>query len=308
MNKTITTIIPFFNSGDSIRLMVNSLLEQTVLPTEILLIDDGSTDKSSDIAKDYSAQYSFIKYLRQNHAGVSTARNLGIESATSAWISFLDADDYIEKNMYEYMTNAITDENIGGCLCGYYTEVNGISTAYANDTQSSLTSSDLVKAMYTNDNVAGFLFNKLYNANLVRQQRFDVDIKMTEDLLFQTKLLCANKAFKFNVINAPLYHYVQNTSSATNNINMFENNEFKYKPAFNIIRQLLREQFVEDKYNSILEYSMYRLLKSYHNGDKNLKVQIRLLQKELKTVHPSSAPKRRIAYLHFPLLFSHFLN
>ncbi|SDB46654.1 Glycosyl transferase family 2 [Pseudobutyrivibrio sp. YE44] len=308
MNKTITTIIPFFNSGNDLSRMIDSILKGTVLPSELLLIDDGSSDESVTLAKDYANRHSFIKYVKQNHAGVSAARNLGIELATGEWISFLDADDYVEPNTYELMLNAIADESFDGCVCGYFTEVDQLSTAYIGEYPDSLTSEMLLKAMFTDDNVRGFLFTKLFKASIVKNAAFDGTISMCEDLLFQTTLLKNNPNLKFAYVSQPLYHYVQNSSSATNKLNLFNGSEFKYKPAFDQIRKMLPEQYVEDSYNSILEYSMYRLLKAYQSGDSALIPQIRLLQKELKAVKPSNSGKRRLAYMYAPIIYSKLMK
>ncbi len=303
MNKTITTIIPFFNGGNDICTMLDSILSGTILPDEILLIDDGSTDNSSSIAIDYANRYSFIKYIKQNHAGVSTARNLGLKNATCHWISFLDADDYIEKNFYKEMIDAITDDSFGGSVCGYFTEINGLSTPYSGSYPSVIDSSTLLKAMFSDDNVRGFLVTRLFKAEHLKSISFDENISICEDLLFQSTFLSRYNDLKFGFVNLPLYHYVQNNASATTNLNLFNGTTFKYQPAFNEIKKLISKDYVVDSYNSILEYSMYRLLKEYKSGNKSVKPQIRGLQHELTKVHPTHYSKRRFAYIVAPIIY-----
>lgn len=306
MNKTITTIIPFFNSGTALSVMVDSILAGTVLPSEILLIDDGSSDDSPKIARDYAARYPFIKYIKKEHAGVSAARNLGLEVATGEFISFLDADDYIESTMYAQMLENLSDD-VAGCVCGYFTEKDGISTEYFTS-YGSFSSKELLKAMFTDDNVRGFLFTRLFKADVVKAFQFNTDISMCEDLLFQTTIFSSIPDLKFACVNAPLYHYVQNSMSATNGINYFKDGVFKYKPAFDLIRSMAPFKFIEDSYNSILEFSMYNLLVAYKGGKKDVITQVRLVQKELKCTSPSNVSKRRLAYVYCPLIFSHILR
>lgn len=305
MNKTITTIIPFYNCGNDLCQMLDSILKGTVLPNEILLINDGSTDNSSVLAKEYSEKYPFIKYIIQSHAGVSTARNLGVKYATSHWISFLDADDYVEKNFYESMINAISDDTLAGCVCGYFTEMDGISTSYAGNYPNIIDAATLSHAMFTDDNVRGFLFTRLFKTELIKDISFNTNIAMCEDLLYQSTLLTKYPGMSFAYLSLPLYHYVQKSTSATNNINLFNGTVFKYKPAFDEIRKLIPKSYVEDSYNSILEYSMYRLLKEYKNGNTSVLPQIRGVQAELKKVHPSHSSKRRLAYIIAPIIYSH---
>ena len=304
MNKTITTIIPFFNSGTSLSKMLDSILNGTVMPEEILLIDDGSTDISPNVAIDYSKKYPFIKYIKQQHAGVSAARNLGLKYATSHWISFLDADDYIEKNFYECMINAITSDALAGSVCGYFTEVDGISTAYSGSYPQTIEASTLLKASFTDENVKGFLVTRLFKAELLKDISFNVNISICEDLLFQCNLLAKHLDSHFAFVGLPLYHYVQNSSSATNDLNLFNGSVFKYKPAFDEIRSLVTEDYIDDSYNSILEYNMYQLLKEFRNGHSELVPQIRAMQNELKSIHPSHSSKRRLAYIIAPIIFS----
>ena len=304
MNNSITTIIPFFNSAGCIRTMLNSILAGTIVPDEILLIDDGSTDDSASIVKNYESKYPNVHYLSQPHAGVSAARNLGISKSHGNWISFLDADDYIESDMYETMLNAVEGSDLAGCVCGYFTEKDGITTAYTADFPATITGEQLLEAMFLNDNVRGFLFTRLFSAQLVKQNLFDTDISMCEDLLFQSKLLCNHLSDEFGYVNMPFYHYIQNSASATNSANYFNDGVFKYKPAFTQIFDVVNKDYVWASYNSIIEYSMYTLLQAYKKGNHAVKEQIRLLQIELKATPCQHKSKHRIAYEHAPILFS----
>ena len=308
MEKTITTIIPFFNIGKGLANMVDSILAGTLLPTELLLIDDGSEDESSSLAESYANTYEFIKYIRLPHGGVSAARNHGIKCATGAWISFLDADDYIESDMYEQMLAAIPDDSFAGCLCGYFTEKDNISTAYHMVGKKELSSTQLLEAMFTKDEVRGFLFTRLFNARLVKTAAFDENIAMCEDLLFQSILLSSNPDLKFAVVQKAFYHYVQSNLQSTGGLNFFNNEVFKYKPAFEQLKELIPHNYVADSYESILEYSMYLLIKEYKSGNSDATKQINLLKQELRQNTPSKVTKHRLLYSYVPLLYSKFIK
>lgn len=103
MNKsyTVSVVIPAYNAEEYLSRTINSVLSQTLLPDEIIVVDDGSTDATSEVAKSYSDK---IIYIKQDNAGASAARNTGIKAAKSEWIAFLDADDewlpeYLEKQI-----------------------------------------------------------------------------------------------------------------------------------------------------------------------------------------------------------------
>ncbi len=308
MSRKITTIIPFFNNESTLPIMLDSILNGILVPDEIILIDDGSTDSSANIAKDYQRKNSFIRYYYQNHAGVSAARNLGISNATGDWISFLDADDFIEKNMYKAMIDSLDDNpECMGCIAGYYTEKNGISTPYVYTESSIIKSQDLLEKMFSNDNIRGFLFTRLFHINLFKNISFDSEIKLCEDLLFQTQLFLSNSDVQFAVCQEPVYHYVQNTSSATNSKNLFKNGVFIYQPAFAKIHTLLNYNYVTETYKQIIEFNMYNALVLYKNGQKSALAQINLLKKELRKLPCGRISIHGLLYRTWPLLYIYFI-
>ena len=90
LQPTIAAVIPTFNRGSVVSRAIDSVLRQTLLPSEIIVVDDGSTDNTANLI---AAKYSAISYLKTKNKGVSAARNLGIKKTKSEWIAFLDSDD-----------------------------------------------------------------------------------------------------------------------------------------------------------------------------------------------------------------------
>ncbi len=311
MNKTLSVIIPIYNSIKTLSRLLDSILSGSVIPDEILLVNDGSTDTSKELIMNYAQKYSFVTALSQDHKGVSAARNLGLSVATGNWISFLDADDYIEPNMYSLMLQSIVEApyEADGCICGYYTDRDDKITSYPISEANTFSSKELLKAMFTDDTVRGFTCTRLFRRNLLNNFTFDENISHCEDLLFQTQLFSSNEV-KFSVVHEPLYHYVQppDLSAASK---LIKDGMFIYRPAYEKILLIDQSKYVLDSYNSILDYSMYSLLKSYQlqkNPD-TLKA-IRLIQHEMRSENNIASPKskRRLAYEHAPVLFSYFLK
>ena len=103
MTKTpqISVIIPVYNTGQYLKKCLDSLIYQTYENLEIICIDDGSTDNSSDIIKEYTAKDSRVSFYTQKHLGTSNARNMGIDKAKGDYISFIDSDDWVFLTLYQ---------------------------------------------------------------------------------------------------------------------------------------------------------------------------------------------------------------
>ena len=310
MNNSISVIIPFCNSINTISRLFDSIFQGQVIPNELICVDDGSTDASKALVHEYARKYPCIKVLSQSHQGVSAARNLGLQNSHGDWISFLDSDDYIEPDMYSLMIDAVSsnDTSVDGCVCGYYTHKDGIQTSYTTREYYTLSSNEMLRHIFTDDAVRGFLVTRLFRADILKDISFEKELSVCEDLVFQTKLF-TSKDLKFAVVEKPLYHYVQNNTSVTVSKKLFDNDEFIYAKAYDIISNVLNEDYVQESYDSILEYSMYTLLINYkENSSPELLKEIRLLQKEMKKTGQSKEgrSKRRLAFEIAPVIYGKY--
>ena len=96
MSQLVSIIIPVYNAEHTLCKCLDSILEQDFNNYEIILVNDGSKDSSPDICNEYGSKYHNISIINQNNAGVSSARNAGLDVAKGDWITFIDSDDYIE--------------------------------------------------------------------------------------------------------------------------------------------------------------------------------------------------------------------
>lgn len=121
MNR-VSVIVPVYNTKAYIKRCVDSLLNQTYSDMEIILIDNGSTDGCSEICDRYANEYKRVKTYHVKNAGVSNARNIGIENATGEFIAFCDSDDYSLTTAIEHMTDMLIKNEKDLCI-GRYCEL-----------------------------------------------------------------------------------------------------------------------------------------------------------------------------------------
>ena len=105
MDPLVSIIVPVYNAEKTLNKCVDSILNQTFQDWELLLIDDGSTDRSGELCDEYANKDSRVRVFHKINEGVSSARNVGLDNAKGQWITFVDADDWIDKNMYQELYN-----------------------------------------------------------------------------------------------------------------------------------------------------------------------------------------------------------
>lgn len=119
MNPLISIIVPVYNQEKYLSRCLDSILNQTYTNFEVVCVDDHSTDSSAEIIGKYISEDSRIFYCKNTGKGVSAARNYGIEKAKGEYIGFVDSDDFIQPQMYEFMMKAVAENNCEMVACGY---------------------------------------------------------------------------------------------------------------------------------------------------------------------------------------------
>lgn len=118
-NISISVIMPVYNAQKHLEETIKSVENSSFSNYELLLIDDGSTDNSSQICQKYAQKNEKIRYIYKENGGVASARNKGLEIATGEYVAFLDADDSLSENMLEMMYNAAVNTNADVCMAGW---------------------------------------------------------------------------------------------------------------------------------------------------------------------------------------------
>lgn len=272
----ISIIIPVYNVEAYIKKSLESVLQQSHSDFEIIIIDDGSTDKSVELAKMYESKDSRIRIYSKTNGGLSSARNFGIGKAQGQYITFLDSDDYIAKDylkvLYENLIKYDSDISIVGFLFDKSGTIE--STSRNNYFEEVLDSEKAILSMYSHPCASPITFvtswGKLYKKELFSDIKFPVG-KLHEDEFTTYKLYLSAKNIVF--INEALYFYRQRSGSIMSQnyslsrldiIDAFEDRMQQLK--FNHI-DITETQY---RYQLLLSWNMYMLRKNNYPQQYNI--------------------------------------
>lgn len=230
-NALVSIIIPIYNVEKFLEKCIDSCLNQTYENTEIILIDDGSTDSSGKICDEYQNNNKNIFSFHKNNGGVSSARNEGIKRSNGEYIIFVDADDYLAKDFIEYMINLMSITKADMCIS---------KNCFMSNEEQQIVEDNIVKL--NNINATKLLmspmvqvgcWNKIYKKDLLNNNniRFSEDLFFGEGLEFIIK--SAQKSNLVGVGERKVYYYRKNNlNSATT--------DFKYMNFVNGEKALLK--------------------------------------------------------------------
>lgn len=204
---TVSVIIPAFNASPYIQQCIEIMLAQSFKKLEIIVIDDGSTDNTAEIAKRYPA----VKLVQQPNQGVSVARNAGMNIATGEYIHFMDADDLINLDFYEALVKAIIHENADMALSGIIHErLPGFSSRI---TERFLYVNPEDKLIFSNVYSQGQSVKYLFKTSFLKDLKltFDPALRNAQDRVFAMQAVY----FSNKIITAPgaLYYYKHRSNS-----------------------------------------------------------------------------------------------
>lgn len=216
----ISVIIPVYNVELYIRKCLDSVISQTYAELEILLINDGSTDNSGKICDEYAARDNRIRVFYKSNDGVSSAKNFGLKYVTGKYIGFVDADDWLEPDMYELLYKSLKEKKVPISVGNYFKDTDSESIPMLNKYQipdDEISAKNMIVYALKRDYYLGFcayLWNKLFSAEIILNNvlKFDEDINYGEDVLFYANTVLSEKC-KGVFTDKPLYHYYQRNTS-----------------------------------------------------------------------------------------------
>lgn len=207
---TISVIVPFYNVEKYLNKCLESLITQTYKNLEIILVDDGSTDGSTKIAERFSLRDTRIKLVYQENGGVSAARNAGLEIASGQWIGWVDADDWIEPDMFEYLICGAVENNADIAVCSRYECYREHSVFKGWEQDIVLNTEGALELLLRNETMQNYLWDKLWKRSLFNGLQFP-EGRTFEDIAVMHLLFM--RAKRIACLHEGKYHYVQRPGS-----------------------------------------------------------------------------------------------
>lgn len=300
----ISVIIPIFNSVNWLSRCLNSILNNSYENLEIICINDGSTDNSLDLLRDYEKKDNRIIVVDQPNAGVSAARNKGLEIATGEYISFVDSDDWIHPQHFEQLLKACVDYNADIVVCDFVKTSNKDEYLYYGSVLNKVSPLS-IKDLLDKELHRYTVWGKLYKKDIIGLQRFDMDLKLGEDAVFNLSVICKCDNLNMYYLAETLYYYFQRDDSAVHTLDttlrlqVVKNCYIRDFELFGVNKQFILEQ----AYRTLLSLRYHEQITN--NRSMTFKACRKLLAECAKRSHVLSIKKRALYVLLtvFPSLY-----
>ena len=281
----ISIIVPVYQSHNYLEQGITSILSQTMNDWELLLVDDGSIDKSGELCDSFAENDDRIRVFHKKNGGASSARNLGINNAFGEWITFVDSDDFIDRHFLEGLYQPLADGNEldfihGGCMNYHNGQITSINQRYEN--------------YYGNDkdklfsSFRGLIVSKLFKREILVKNEilFDERMKIAEDMHFTMQYLLYVEYYAF-VTETGYYYRRDNIESATHRFNWLDYEQSRY--AFIRLYAITIDNISHHNISDIaarIRYEQranqyYRMLRSlYHDNSIKRSKRLQILREE----------------------------
>jgi len=327
MKPVVSIIIPVFNAEKYIINCLESINKQNFSGFEVILVNDGSTDRSGDIIHEFiKGKPGWTLYAKINE-GPSAARNCGIEYATGDYIAFVDADDSVEPLYLSTLYKLMTDSNAELSCCGYVDHsIYGVLNLnnYDQRTDDTINTEEFTELIF--NSIGGVLWDKLFKTSIIRENAIllDHDIYMSEDLLFILNYL--RYVSTISIADQFLYNYNRmNETSISSRISVsYKRNVIEVNRRIEV--KLLALGFGQQKINDIIDRRVVAFVQQICNSictvKSDFRSKIKMLKDILNDTHINDHYKRlptRTIYIPYHILircrfyitiilYSYFLN
>ena len=290
----VTIIVPVYNAEKYLSRCIDSIIAQTFTNFECILIDDGSSDRSLDICKQYRLLDERIVLIHQDNSGISASRNKGLKIARGKYVCFVDSDDNIKNNMYEKLVASINNSNADVVCCGYIENDKECSLCSEDFMFSNISSIEIIHYLEMQQ-AFGIIWNKLYRKTCLDEYtiRFHVPVKLGEDMLFNLQYFRYVKTVYVSADN--LYYYLHDNQSPVTKAGLtFDECAFRFENVSNLFLQIdnnAKSDFCAELLAKDFKYTFGLLLKLYSEKRETKKRQ--KVINELKNFYRENRAKKR---------------
>ena len=247
----LSVIIPAYNVEKYIERCITSVLNQNLKDIEIIIIDDGSKDKTAEICQKLSQKNKNIIFKQVKNGGCSAARNIGLSIAQSKYVAFLDSDDWVDLNMYGDMVNEAERNKADIVICGFKKideNFNLLSTVKIDKKNTKNDYIDCTTEWFASP------CNKIYRKDILKKNsiEFLLNIYTGEDMFFN--FICFFYSNKIVSIDTPYYNYFMNQNSVSNN---YRNRTDIYIVIDELIKFYIDKGVYEENLNKVRECFKY---------------------------------------------------
>jgi glycosyltransferase EpsJ len=250
LDSLVSIIVPVYNAEGNIKRCIESILQQSYKNIQLILINDGSTDKSLDICNYFKSIDNRIIVINKQNEGVSATRNSGINLAEGDYIGFVDSDDYIEKEMYETMLNQIRKNNSQACVLMEYT-INSFAKHRSHYNNNVIDGKDAVSYLFSLSFPTS-CWAYLYKKDIVKNNYLNEEVHFFEDFEFNFRAL--QSSHRISLCYERLYNYITNEES----INSQKIND-KRITSLNIYNDIIEDMKDKDNRQLIKQASFFRV-------------------------------------------------
>lgn len=212
----ISIIVPIYNREKYLSECIDSILVQSYSDFEVLLIDDGSTDRSGEICDEYAQKDARIRVFHKENGGVSSARNVGLDNVQGEWVCFVDSDDTIAANYLEVLLKAAVENEADSSMGGFRYINSDKKVEIGASNRGMETVEENIKRFYAcvTPDWHRYLWNRMLSADVIKKNhlRFNEKLYYKEDGLFLIQFLCSSNGI-VGVANRIVYNYRQHNQS-----------------------------------------------------------------------------------------------
>lgn len=292
-NPKVSIIIPVYNIAPYLERCLESVRCQTYKELQIIIVDDGSTDQTGQIADSFAERDERFHVIHKENWGVSAARKTGLDKAEGDYIGFVDGDDYIEPEMYEKLVELAIEYGADIAHCGYQMVFPDRVDLYYGTGKLRIQDSHIaVKDLLEGTMVEPGLVNKLYRHDLFNGVEYDPEIVINEDLLLNFFLF--HKVYRSVFLDEPLYHYMVRKNSASTS----KWNEHKVMDPVRVLEKMRREEknqelraLIDNRYI----YQLVRVIIFRSNDNKNHLRKLRQIARDKLAAEYETLDRSRIS-------------